>query len=56
MNGGIQLKPIHQQVCVVVGATSGIGRAVALRFAGRGAKVVVTARSLPELETLVEEI
>lgn len=51
-----QLKPISQQVVAVVGASSGIGRETALRFAGRGAKVVVAARSEPGLSSLVEEI
>jgi NAD(P)-dependent dehydrogenase (short-subunit alcohol dehydrogenase family) len=40
----MQLKPIEEQV-VVMGASSGIGRETALRFAERGAKVVVSARS-----------
>jgi NAD(P)-dependent dehydrogenase (short-subunit alcohol dehydrogenase family) len=41
----MQLKPINQQVVVVVGASSGIGRETALQFAKKGAKVVVSARS-----------
>ncbi|HSH77020.1 MAG TPA: SDR family oxidoreductase [Herpetosiphonaceae bacterium] len=52
----MQLKPIEQQVVVVVGASSGIGREAALRFAQRGAKVVVAARSEAGLRSLVEEI
>jgi NAD(P)-dependent dehydrogenase (short-subunit alcohol dehydrogenase family) len=52
----MQLKPISQQVVVVVGASSGIGRDTALKFAQRGAKVVVSARSQPGLESLVDEI
>jgi NAD(P)-dependent dehydrogenase (short-subunit alcohol dehydrogenase family) len=52
----MQLKPIEKQVVVVVGASSGIGRETALRFAQRGAKVVVSARSEPGLSSLVEEI
>lgn len=52
----MKLKPIHEQVIVVVGANSGIGRETALRFAERGAKVVVAWRSLPALENLVREI
>lgn len=52
----MQLKPIGQQVVVVVGASSGIGRATALQFARRGAKVVVTARDEQGLRRLVEEI
>ena len=51
-----QLKPINQQVVAVVGASSGIGRETALRFAKRGAKVVVSARSEPGLLSLVDEI
>lgn len=51
-----QLKPINQQVVAVVGASSGIGRETALRFAKQGAKVVVSARSQPGLESLVAEI
>ena len=51
-----QLKPINQQVVAVVGASSGIGRETAIRFAKRGAKVVVSARSEPGLASLVEEI
>lgn len=52
----MQLKPINQQVVVVVGASSGIGRDTALQFAQRGAKVVVSARNEEGLATLVEEI
>jgi NAD(P)-dependent dehydrogenase (short-subunit alcohol dehydrogenase family) len=52
----VNLKPVHDQVVVVVGATSGIGRATALRFADRGAKVVAAARSLQVLNELVHEI
>jgi len=52
----MNLKPINQQVVAVVGASSGIGRDTALKFAERGAKVVVAARSQEGLATLVEEI
>ncbi|HEX6293262.1 MAG TPA: SDR family oxidoreductase [Herpetosiphonaceae bacterium] len=52
----MQLKPIEQQVVVVFGASSGIGRATALKFAERGAKLVVAARSEHGLQTLVDEI
>lgn len=51
-----QLKPINQQVVAIVGASSGIGRETALRFAARGAKVVVSARSESGLASLVDEI
>jgi NAD(P)-dependent dehydrogenase (short-subunit alcohol dehydrogenase family) len=52
----LKLKPIHEQVVVVVGANSGIGREAALQFASRGAKVVVAGRSLPALTELVSII
>jgi NAD(P)-dependent dehydrogenase (short-subunit alcohol dehydrogenase family) len=52
----VQLKPVGEQVVVLMGASSGIGREAALRFAKRGAKVVVSARSKEGLDSLVEEI
>jgi NAD(P)-dependent dehydrogenase (short-subunit alcohol dehydrogenase family) len=52
----MQLKPISEQVVVVCGASSGIGREAALQFARRGARVVVSARSREGLDSLVEEI
>lgn len=51
-----KLKPLEDQVVVLVGASSGIGRASALRLAARGATVVVAARSRPALESLVAEV
>ena len=52
----MKLKKIEDQVVVLVGASSGIGRESALRFAARGARVVVAARSEPGLDSLVAEI
>lgn len=49
-------KPLHEQVVVIVGASSGIGRAAALAFAERGARVVCAARGERALGTLTEEI
>jgi NAD(P)-dependent dehydrogenase (short-subunit alcohol dehydrogenase family) len=51
-----QLKPIEEQVVALMGASSGIGRETALRFAERGAKVVVSARGEEGLRSLVEEV
>jgi NAD(P)-dependent dehydrogenase (short-subunit alcohol dehydrogenase family) len=52
----MQLKSISDQVVVVMGASSGIGRATALRLAAARATVVVAARSQEGLASLVEEI
>lgn len=52
----MQLKPLNEQVVVVVGASSGIGRETALRLGKAGAKVVVSARDQQGLDTLVNEI
>jgi NAD(P)-dependent dehydrogenase (short-subunit alcohol dehydrogenase family) len=52
----MKLKPVGEQVAAVVGASSGIGRETALRFAKRDAKVVLAARSEAGLRSLEEEI
>src|SRR5919107_1341707 len=52
----MRLKPVEEQVVALMGASSGIGREAALRFAERGARVVVSARSEEGLGSLVEEI
>jgi NAD(P)-dependent dehydrogenase (short-subunit alcohol dehydrogenase family) len=52
----MKLKPVEDQVVALMGASSGIGRETALRFAQRGAKVVVSARGEEGLGSLVEEI
>lgn len=49
-------RPVAEQVVVITGASSGIGRAAALEFARAGAKVACAARTVPALGTLVEEI
>jgi NAD(P)-dependent dehydrogenase (short-subunit alcohol dehydrogenase family) len=49
-------KPVNEQVVVITGASSGIGRATALQFARDGAKVVCAARNTQALDTLVSEI
>jgi NAD(P)-dependent dehydrogenase (short-subunit alcohol dehydrogenase family) len=42
----------HRPVVVITGASSGIGRATALRFAARRARLVLASRSTPALEEL----
>jgi len=44
------------KTCVVTGASRGLGRAIALAFADRGADVVLGARSRRDLETVAREI
>lgn len=44
------------QVIVITGASSGIGRATALHLASRGAKVVLGARRETQLRALAQEI
>lgn len=52
----MKLKPIEEQVVVIVGANSGIGRKTALDFAQRGAKVVLSGRSQTAINNAAEEI
>ena len=52
----MRLKPVEEQVVVLMGASSGIGRESALRFARKGTRVVVSARGEEGLDSLVQEI
>ena len=40
------------KICVVTGASRGLGRAIALAFADQGADVVLAARSRDDLQGL----
>lgn len=46
---------MQDKVCLITGASSGIGRATALLFAEKGAKVVALGRNEKELNSLREE-
>ncbi len=47
---------LNNKVVIVTGASSGIGRATSLGFARKGARVVLAARRLAELQSICEEI
>jgi len=49
-------KPVSDQVIVVTGATSGIGRATVRAAAARGAKVVAAGRNGDALEAIAREL
>ncbi|MCM8732279.1 SDR family oxidoreductase [Hephaestia sp. GCM10023244] len=47
---------LHGRVVVITGASSGIGEACAVAFAAKGAKVVLAARRVDRLATLVARL
>lgn len=49
-------KPLAEQVVVVTGASSGVGRAVARLAGGRGASVVCAGRNAEALDTAAAEV
>jgi 3-oxoacyl-[acyl-carrier protein] reductase len=50
------MRTLDDKVALVTGAGRGIGKAVALRLAQSGCRLVLTARSLAELEKVQEEV
>jgi NAD(P)-dependent dehydrogenase (short-subunit alcohol dehydrogenase family) len=49
------MKSVRDRVVVVTGASSGIGRETARRYAAKGARVVLASRSRSALETVAQE-
>ena len=47
---------LSEKVAVITGGGRGIGRAIALKFAGEGAAVVIAARTKSEIETVAQEV
>lgn len=52
----LKLRPIHEQVIVITGATSGIGLATARLAASRGARVVLAARNEGALQEITRDL
>ena len=44
------------KICLVTGASKGIGRGIALQLGGYGATVYITGRSKDKLDSCAEEI
>ncbi len=51
-----ELKPLHEQVMVITGASSGIGLATARMAASQGCRVVLAARSVHVLKAIRNQI
>src|ERR1700676_4500129 len=47
---------LTEKVAVITGGGRGIGRAMALKFAGEGAAVAVAARTKSEIQAVAEEV
>ena len=56
MKGTSNNPDMHGQVCMVTGATSGIGRATATALARQGARLVITGRNEAKTQRIVDEI
>ena len=47
---------LNNKVAIITGASKGIGKGIAIRYAREGAKVVVASRSMDLLSTIADEI
>jgi NAD(P)-dependent dehydrogenase (short-subunit alcohol dehydrogenase family) len=47
---------LKDKICIITGASRGIGRATGLALAKEGASIVAAARTQPELDSLVKEV
>ena len=47
--------PIHEEHVLVIGASSGVGKEIALQYARRGARVALVGRRAEDLERVLQE-
>ena len=47
---------LNDRIVIITGASSGMGKAMAIKFASEGAKLVLNGRSEPKLQNLVVEL
>ena len=54
--GGSRGKALHGKVVLITGASSGIGRELAIQMHGLSMKVILAARNMERLEELRKEL
>ena len=54
--GGAANKALHGKVVLITGASSGIGRALAIQMHGLSMKVILAARNVRRLEEVRKEL
>ena len=47
---------LKNQICLITGASKGIGKSICLTFAEHGARVILTGRNLESLETVSKDL
>ncbi|MCP4360929.1 MAG: SDR family NAD(P)-dependent oxidoreductase, partial [Chloroflexi bacterium] len=48
--------PLQNKIAIITGAGRGIGRAIALGFAQKGARLTLAARTVNELDVVANEV
>ena len=46
---------LEKRIAVITGASTGIGKSIAIAYAGEGAKIVLASRNKDQLETVAQE-
>jgi dehydrogenase/reductase SDR family protein 1 len=52
----LNIMALSGRICVVTGASKGIGRGIAVQLGEAGATVYITGRSVDKLQTCADEI